>query len=85
LASDGTVRKDFSTGNTPVAVVFDGNSIWVANMDDHTVTKLRASDGLPQGTFSTGTTTPDPSPVALAFDGANVWVANRDSNDVTKK
>jgi outer membrane lipoprotein-sorting protein len=54
-------------------------------MDDHTVTKLRASDGLPQGTFSTGTTTPDPSPVALAFDGANVWVANRDSNDVTKK
>jgi hypothetical protein len=54
-------------------------------MYDHTVTNLRASDGFPQGSFSTGTTAPDPFPVALAFDGANVWVANSGSNDATKK
>ena len=49
------------------------------NPGDSTVTKLRASDGSPLGTFTAGT-----RPVAAAFDGANIWIANQGSNDVTK-
>lgn len=59
----------FPTGATPVGVAFDGDNMWVANSDDDTVTKLRASDGETLGTFAVGNT-----PRALAFDGANIWV-----------
>src|SRR4029077_14947886 len=40
----------FSVGAGPVALVFDGGNVWVANENDNTVTKLRACDGLSLGT-----------------------------------
>lgn len=64
----------FSTGINPLAVAFDGSSIWTANEASGSVSKIRASDGASLGTFSVGRL-----PVGLAFDGANMWVTNYNS------
>jgi len=63
----------------PTGVAFDGANIWVANSGSNNVMKLRASDGVLQGTFAVGS-----SPTGVAFDGANIWVANYSSANVTK-
>src|ERR1700693_4629876 len=76
---EANVTTQFPVGSGPVAVAFDGASIWVANINGSNVTKLRASDGADLGTFTVGT-----GPTALAFDGANIWVVNSDGNTVTK-
>jgi hypothetical protein len=44
----------FAVGSGPFGVAFDGASIWVANGNSGSVTKLRASDGAVLGTFSVG-------------------------------
>ena len=80
----GSLRWDLlgqrvNVGSSPVGVAFDGANIWVANNGSGTVTKVRASDGNIQGTFTVGT-----SPIGVAFDGTNIWVANAGSNTVTK-
>src|SRR5579864_8133517 len=49
-----TVFTTFPVGNQPIGIAFDGASIWTANSGDGTVTKLRASDGMVLGTFSSG-------------------------------
>ena len=67
-------------GNSPIGVAFDGTHIWVANAGDDTVTKLRASDGVSQGTFPVGSV-----PVGVAFDGTHIWVANQISYTVSKR
>ncbi len=69
----------FTVGNDPMALAFDGAHMWVANYQDGTVTKLRASDGQSLGTYPVGA-----HPIALAFDGANVWVANVGDRTVSK-
>lgn len=56
-------------GLHPYGVAFDGASIWVANADDDTLTKLRAHDGSLEGTFEVGD-----SPIDPAFDGKDIWV-----------
>jgi hypothetical protein len=43
------------------------------------VTKLRASDGVPQGTFPVGF-----APRGVAFDGANIWVVHEGNDNVVK-
>ncbi len=60
-------------------MAFDGANIWVTNNGSDTVTKLRASDGDLQGTFTVGD-----GPRGVAFDGANIWVVNSDDDTVTK-
>src|SRR5262247_2434243 len=52
-AATGAVESSFVVGRLPVAVAFDG-SVWVANLGDNTVTKLRPSDGTVLGTFPVG-------------------------------
>ena len=66
----------FPVGNFPNALVFDGESIWVATFNG--ITKL-SLDGQQLGTFSVGD-----FPRALAFDGESIWVANAVSDTVTK-
>src|SRR5437762_1056318 len=63
--------QSFPVGHSPVYLAFDGANIWVTNSDDNTVTKLRASDGAPQGTFAVGDV-----PAFITFDGENIWVGN---------
>jgi len=72
-------RQDFAVGTAPVGIAFDGANVWVANASDNTVTKVRASDGVPLGTFAVGS-----SPKGMVFDGSNIWVANSGSSSVTK-
>ena len=58
-------------GNHPAGVAFDRSNVWVANLSDSTVTKLRAADGAILRTFPVGA-----SANGLAFDGVNIWVTN---------
>ena len=43
------------------------------------MSKLRAVDGVVQGTFNVGSI-----PNGVAFNGANIWVTNVGDNTVTK-
>src|SRR5689334_561748 len=72
--------QSFPVGNGPVYLAFDGANIWCTNFDDNTVTKLRASDGVIQGTFPVGD-----FPLFLTFDGANIWVANSSGSPTVTK
>ena len=64
--------------DNPTEVVFDGESLWVANNGSSTVTKLKASDGSLVGTFTVGS-----APFGIAFDGANIWAGNVGGRSVT--
>ena len=68
----------FRVGNGPVDILFDGESIWVANAGDDTVTQLSLL-GLHLGTYRVGD-----GPVALAFDGQSIWVANLEDSTLTR-
>jgi hypothetical protein len=70
---------NFTVGQQPYGVAFDGANIWTANSADGTVTKLRAADGAVLGTFKVGNT-----PYGVTCDGANMWVSNSGDGTVTK-
>jgi DNA-binding beta-propeller fold protein YncE len=71
----------FLVGNAPVALAFDGVSMWITNAGDNTVTRLRSTDGVNMGTFPTGRV-----PIGIAFDGTNMWVTNNaDTNGTVSK
>ena len=74
-----SANNTFAVGDGPVAICFDGASIWVANSNSDNVTKLNASTGAVQGTYNVGD-----GPRGICFDGASIWAANRDSFNVTK-
>src|SRR6476646_6032144 len=76
---DAFTIEAFSVGRCPRGMVSDGANLWVANLCDNTVSKLRASDGTLLGTFSTGL-----YPASPAFDGANIWITNIGADTVTK-
>lgn len=63
----------------PSALVFDGAHVWIGNPGDTTVTKLRASDGSRQGSFSVAA-----PPDALLFDGIHVWASSAFDPRVTR-
>jgi DNA-binding beta-propeller fold protein YncE len=44
----------FSVGDNPRQLAFDGANIWVSNLADDTVARLRASDGTVLGTLNAG-------------------------------
>jgi hypothetical protein len=73
------IGPTYSVGTDPVAICFDGDNIWTANLVSDTVTKLRSIDGALLGTYDVGH-----GPSAICFDGANIWTANDGSNNVTK-
>lgn len=74
------IAKTVSVGNAPLAMIFDGTFIYVANRGDATVTRIRSKTGeiegnpIPVGQF----------PSALVYDGTFVYVANRSSNTVSR-
>jgi DNA-binding beta-propeller fold protein YncE len=77
--SDGKVLLTIPAGKSPGEMAIDGLNLWVANIDDGTVTKLRAGDGKVLSTFAVGG-----GPGPLAFDGVNMWVVNNGPGTVTK-
>jgi hypothetical protein len=66
------------SGNTPLAIAFDGTNMWTANTYDNSVTKIT-----PTGSMTTYSGTGG-MPVAIAFDGTNMWTANDLGFSVTK-
>ena len=85
LGLDGSDFGTFMTGDSARGALFDGEHIWVANLDDPSVTKL-ALDGTIIGTY-TGGAEPGSLPYeTLAFDGDNIWLASSyyDEDSVTK-
>jgi len=69
-----------AVGSGAAGVTFDGESIWVSNQGDDTVTTLRAGNGAVLGTFAVGD-----APRELAFDGSYVWGVNSGSHNVTRR
>ncbi len=59
-------------------LVYDGNSIWVCNSEDNTVSRLQAANVTLLATFTTGK-----NPRAVAFDGTKIWIANSGENSLT--
>jgi len=67
-------------GGKPVAMVFDGSHIWVANYySDESLAKIDPTDGRVLDVFPIGNRLN-----ALAFDGQSIWVANRKDSTVMK-
>src|SRR5438094_651521 len=71
--------QTFPVGTAPIAIALAHADIWVANLIDNTVTRLRYSDGSKLGTIAVGT-----RPMALCSNGSSIWVANSESKNVTK-
>ena len=65
-------------GNSPAALAFDGESIWVANAADNTVSRLSLL-GLALGTWEVGR-----GPVDLLYDGRSIWVASVEDDTLTR-
>ena len=65
------------TLSQPNDMAFDGENIWMSNLGNNTVMKVRARDGVFLGSYAVT------SPGALAFDGQRIWVNNVNSNTVT--
>jgi len=91
---NGTVQPNlsactFNVESEPIALMFDGAYIWVANYASASVTMLRASDGSCHGVVNASTAAACSIPVSanprfLVSDGANIWVANQAGNNVYK-
>jgi len=85
LATNSVLVRSWTRNQTipgvfsPMGIAFDGSDMWVANSGNNTVTRIRASDGVPIASYTTGQ-----NPWGVAFDGANVWVTNSVSNTVSK-
>ena len=78
LNFDGSVAQTVTVGALPSFPVFDGHNIWVPNMNDSSLTVVRASDGTVLKTFSAGNGNQNGlnSPNAAAFDGQRILVTN---------
>jgi streptogramin lyase len=63
----------------PSSLLYDGTSIWVANQNSNTVTKLLARSGMTLGTYKVGD-----NPVAVVASDGAVWVVNQFGHSVTK-
>ena len=67
-----------TVGTNPNALVFDGSSIWVANLNGNSVMKINPVTGMVSQTISVV------RPFALAFDGSSIWMSNSNGNSVMK-
>jgi DNA-binding SARP family transcriptional activator/ABC-type transport system substrate-binding protein len=70
IDSGGAIREDYAVGRGPGAIVQSGNSLWVANTLDGTVTRLE------RGTNRTTTIDVGADPTAIAAGAGSVWVAS---------
>ncbi len=73
----GSVVGTYPVGSTPNDVVFDGTHIWVTNLLDDTVSKLRASDGSLVGTYPAGDWPLADATVDAVFDGTHIWITTQ--------
>ncbi|MGZ4332886.1 MAG: ABC transporter substrate-binding protein [Gaiellaceae bacterium] len=74
----GKVTKSVAVGSTPVALAASSNALWVANLDDRTITHVDPSTGKALATISVGGV-----PAGIAASKGSVWVATG-SNEVDR-
>jgi hypothetical protein len=73
LDTMGNVIQSVSVGVHPRFPVFDGSNIWVPTTDDHSVTVVRARDGMVLATLTGNGLN---LPIQAAFDGQRILVTN---------
>ncbi len=78
LDSSGSVETTVLVGARPVAMAASAGSLWVANLDDETVTRVDLSSRQAARTIPVGN-----APTALAASKSSVWVAAGD-DDVSR-
>ncbi len=71
LDSSGSIADTVPVGARPVAITSGAGSLWVANLDDQSVTRVDVSAGRALRTIPVGRT-----PTALAGTRTAVWVAD---------
>ncbi|MFV1859889.1 MAG: protein kinase [Anaerolineales bacterium] len=76
---EGEVIGDYSVGSAPRALLWDGESLWIASEQDNVLSQLETGSGEVLASY-----TLDGSPAALAFDGEYLWVALSDRGEVLK-
>ena len=75
----GMLGDPVMVGNSPSALIFDGQRLWVANEWDDTV------QGVDPATGSVGPVIPTGRrPMALAYDGRWLWVVNADDRTLQR-
>ena len=62
--------QTFRVGGGPTGIMFDGESVWIANQSDDTIQRLE-----PDGSEGLVVPLPDFYPRALAYDGDTMWLA----------
>ncbi len=75
----GSEVSTYPVGDSPRALLSDGDSVWVANFFDNTVARLTAAgcDGSPDPCGQAEDTyRVSDLPVALAHDGSSLWIAS---------
>jgi len=70
--SANTTFPAIAVGSHPVALAFDGRSMWVGNYSSNNVTRILTATGTVAGTYAI----PGNCPTGVAFDGVNVWVCS---------
>ena len=69
----------YEVGRRPIALEWDGESLWVANNHDNTIVKVSAHDGEILATVQVGE-----GPRGMAFDGEDIWVTNSLDGSVSR-
>ncbi len=76
-ASTGRVLADYPVGTNPQSITFSGDSVWVINQDDVTISKIDAATG------HVSTRGGVPNPCGLSPDPhGGVWVDSCDQNEI---
>ena len=78
ISDGGEVVNEYAVGDWPMALAYDGGSIWVVNYRDGNVQRL-SLQGEDIGTYPTGK-----NPIAVEVLGGDVWVANFGDNSLTR-
>jgi hypothetical protein len=79
-ANGAVVGTPTPVGSGPRFPIYDGTNIWVPNTISHSVSVVRASDGVVLATLTGNGLN---APVSAAFDGQRILVTNQSSNSVS--
>ena len=78
MNSNGELLGEYPVGAWPMALAYDGATIWVASYRDDKVVRLDL-EGKELGTFATGR-----NPIAIEAIAGSIWIANFGDNSLTK-
>lgn len=77
VSPDGQVEADTAVGKGPLALAFDGSSLWIANKEGKSLVRMNPVTSQVAETIDL-----KGEPLALIFDGRSLWVALGDLGQV---